>query len=341
MDTASAALWSPSLGVLRGALEDGLSRNYRDVAVRVAQCPDLRRFGCAWEGLGGKPCLVEVGGEPYAHNPRYRDVRFETEDILRSTGHPGPQVLGAGMACTTTLGGHCGEVIANHDTRSTPASRAARVAGSGSCRVEAYPSGRFAGLANLYVSRGEPGPVLEVEVAHRTGAQGSLPLAMREAIAPLARSEGREIGLGGVFRVESGGVRSHVVPDYDCVGHEYYDAERERVVAEFLRYFEPVGPGLLCFSVLWTADPTGGALDLRPSSEHTHFYHPDDDTMGGHYHHDVTPEAIHCRGWFAPAETVHRVANVYARLRATRDDGQAAPFEAAPVRGSRPPAVDS
>ena len=147
--------------------------------------------------------------------------------------------------------------------------------------------------------------MVEVEVAQRTGDEGSLPLAMRNALLPLAGEEGREIGLGGVFRVESGGIRSHVMPDYDCIGHEYYDTEREEIVAEFLRYFEPVGPGLLCFSVLWTGDPTGGELDLRPLSEHTHFYHPGDDTMGGHYHHDVTPDEIHYRGWFAPAGAVH------------------------------------
>ena len=44
-------------------------------------------------------------------------------------------------------------------------------------------------------------------------------------------------------------------------------------------------------------------------------YHPTDPGMGGHYHFDVTPEAVHCRGWFAPAETVYRVGNIYARLR--------------------------
>ena len=342
VDVTSAPLWSPSLAVLRDALEEGLERNYRDVGVHVTACPDLREIGCAWQGLGGAPALVDIGGEPYAHNPRYRDVRFDTEDILRRAGHPGPQVLGAGMGCTGILRGHCGEVITNHQMGSTPASRAARVDGAGRCRVEPYRSGRFAGLANLYVSRGEPGPVLEVEVAHRTGEQGSFPLAMRDALAPLTAGNGREIGLGGVFRVEGGGIRSHVVPDYDRVGHEYYDVERELIVAEFLRFFQPVGPGLLCFSVLWTGDPTGGALDLRPASEHTHFYHPDDDTMGGHYHDDVTPETIHCRGWFAPAERLWRVANIYARLRATREDGRAAPFEAAePVVATGPPNVSN
>ena len=318
MDTTRAALWRPPLEVLRDTLQDGLSRTYRRVDVRVRLCPDLRSLGCAWAGLGGAPCMADIGGEPYAHNPRYRAVRFDTEDILRCAGHPGGQVLGAGMACPTVLGGHCGEVIANHDTRVVPASRAARVDERRQCRVEAYPSGRFAGLANLFISRGEPGPVIEVEVAHRTGDQASLPLAMRDALAPLAGREGREIGLGGVFRVERGQIRAHVMPDYDCIGHEYYDVERERIVSDFLQFFEPVGPDLLCFSVLWTGDPTGGELDLRPSSEHTHFYHPGDDTKGGHYHYDVTPEEVHCRGWFAPAKTVYRVGNVHARRRAAR-----------------------
>lgn len=323
VDTASAALRVPPLARLRDALGDGLSQCYRRVLVRVRECPDLRRLGCAGAGLGGAPRLVDVGGEPFAHDPRYRGVRFEIGEVLRGAGHPGPQALGAGMACPTTLGGHCGELIVNHDTRTVPASRAARVDERGRCRVEPYPSGRFAGLANLYLSRGEPGPVVEVEVAHRTGREGSLPLAMRRALAPLAEEEGQEIGLGGVFRVERGQVRAHVMPDYDRIGHEYYDAAHDRMVADFLRFFEPVGPGLLCFSVLWTGDPTGGALDLRPSGEHTHFYHPDDDTMGGHYHYDVTPEEIHCRGWFAPAEAVHRVANIHARRRARAAGGGA------------------
>ncbi len=46
LDTASAALWSPPLAVLRDALEDGLKRNYRRVAVRVKECPDRDWSSC-------------------------------------------------------------------------------------------------------------------------------------------------------------------------------------------------------------------------------------------------------------------------------------------------------
>ena len=262
-DTGSALLIAPPLEALGDSLARGLRANYRDVRVRVCPCPDLRAVGCAWPGLGGAPCIVDIGGEPYAHNPRYRDVQFAVPDVLRCTGLTGTRVLGAGMACPAHIDGHCGEVIANLD------------------------------------------------VGVRDGS--------RVALAPLAAAGLGPIALGGVFQVVAGQIRSHVMPDYGCIGIPYYDVHREQVVADFLRFFEPVGPDLLCFSVLWTGDPTGGALDLRPSGEHTHFFHPRDPGRGGHYHYDVTPEAVHYRGWFSPAEAVFRVGNIYARLRSTED----------------------
>lgn len=319
LDTSSALLSALPLQALSEALGHGLKANYRDVRVRVRPCPDLRAIGCAWPGLGGAPCIVDMGGEPYAHNPRYRDVQFAVPDVLRCTGRTGTRVLGAGMACPAHNGGHCGEVIANLDHGVHDASRVARVSADDRCVVEGYGAGVFAGLGNLFVCDGAPGPVLEVEVAHRTGAEGSLPQAMRAALAPLAGAGLGPIALGGVFQLVAGQIRSHVMPDYDCIDLPYYDADRDEVVGDFLRFFEPVGPDLLCFSVLWTGDPTGGLLDLRRSGEHTHFYHPRDPGLGGHYHYDVTPDAVHYRGWFAPADAVYRVGNIYARLRSMED----------------------
>ena len=126
-------------------------------------------------------------------------------------------------------------------------------------------------------------------------------------------------GLGGVFRVESGQIRAHVMPDYGCIPYEYYDVDRDEVIRDFLQFYEPVGPNLLCFSLLWSGDPSGGSLDLRPSGEHTHFYNPDDAGEGGHYHHDVTPDEIRYRGYFAAATSVHRVGNPYRRGSAASD----------------------
>ena len=296
-------------------LAAGLRETYQDVRVGVMPCPDLRVIGCAWPGLGGTSCIVEVGGEPYAHNPRFRHVNFEVHQLQQCTKGTSGKILGAGMAWPAAIDGHCGEVIANLDTEGRDASRVARVGINGRCIVEPYPFGQFAGLANLFVCGGLPGRVLEVEVSHRTGPEGSLPQAMRAALAPLAEREKSAISLGGVFQIVSGQIRCHVMPDYECIVCHYYDEESERITREFLKYYEPIGPGLLCFSVLRTGDPTGGALDLRPTGEHTHFFHPFDTSLGGHYHYDVTPENVHYKGWFAPASTVHRVGNIYARLR--------------------------
>jgi hypothetical protein len=186
LDIASAPFAPPPLPAMRDALASGLKAGYRDVRVEVKPCPELRAVGCAWPGLGGTPCIVDVGGEPYAHNPRYRDVRFAVPELQRRIGRDGGRVLGAGMACPAAIDGHCGEMIANLDTRGPDASRVARVAADGSCVVEPYRAALFSGLANLFISDGAPGPVLEIEVGHRTGAEGSLPQAMRAALAPLA-----------------------------------------------------------------------------------------------------------------------------------------------------------
>ena len=45
-----------------------------------------------------------------------------------------------------------------------------------------------------------------------------------------------------------------------------------KCVKDFLQFYEPVGPKLQCYTVLWTGDPTGGELNLRESGEHTHFH---------------------------------------------------------------------
>ena len=84
---------------------------------------------------------------------------------------------------------------------------------------------------------------------------------------------------------------------------------------DFLQFYEPVGPKLQCYSVLWTGDPTGGNLDLRESGEHTHFHSYDGKNDAGHYHFDVTPNEIEYECYFNLAHEVYRVNNIYKELR--------------------------
>ena len=84
---------------------------------------------------------------------------------------------------------------------------------------------------------------------------------------------------------------------------------------DFLQFYEPVGPNLQCYSVLWTGDPTGGNLNLRESGEHTHFHSYINKMEAGHYHFDVTPNDIEYECYFNLAYEVYRVNNIYKELK--------------------------
>ena len=109
-------------------------------------------------------------------------------------------------------------------------------------------------------------------------------------------------------------IRDSVQPDYADIKHEYYDPKQMKCVKDFLQFYEPVGPKLQCYTVLWTGDPTGGKLNLRDSGEHTHFHSYEHDRDAGHYHFDVTPNEIEYEGYFNTATEVHRVNNIYKEL---------------------------
>ena len=161
-----------------------------------------------------------------------------------------------------------------------------------------------------------PGDVLSIEVRKRIGPEPSLPQCIRSTLAPMVNDRpDREVAMGGVFVVLQGRVRAHVSPDFECIPFPYYDEDRNVVTRpDFLQFYDGMGPDLFCMSVLWTGDPTGGALNLRPTGEHTHFFNTAGRAEAGHYHFDVDPESIHCRGYFQLAERVVRVADIYAQL---------------------------
>ena len=310
----SAAFSTPELSLVAAALRSGLGHNYASVDVSVVDCPDLRALGAAGRGLSGSTRLIEFGGEPYAHNPAYRGTSVDVDDLLGTCGMRGASVFGAGMAHTAVNNGHCGELVPNILAGERNLSRVARVGSERECIVESYPSPICGPIANLFVSEGRNGQVIRIDVRTRTGVQRSLAHAIRDSLRPIADRHGH-IGMGGFFKVLGGRVRSHVMPDYGCIGFDYYDTDRERVVRDFLQFYEHMGPDLLCFSTLWTDDPTGGDLNLRPSGEHTHFCHVDDAAQqAGHYHGDITPGEVRYLGFFNLAERILRFGDVYENL---------------------------
>lgn len=314
MKNKSAEFYTPPLSVIAEALQSGLSGHFAQVTADVVECPDLRLMGASSAGMGGAPKLIEFGGEPYAHNPKYRGTRADIEAMLSACGMPGASVFGAAMADTAVIGGNAGEMIANMIPGAGNRSRVARVGAQRECIVESYHSHVCGPIANLFISEGQRGEVIRVELKTRIGQQASLTQAMRESLRLLSDKNGH-IGMGGLFKIIDGKVRAHVMPNYDCIDFVYYDTGQEKVVRDFLQFYEHMGPDLLCFCALWTGDPTGSELNLRPSGEHTHFYHVDDTMQqGGHYHGDITPQNIHYLGYFNLAESIVRFGDIYREL---------------------------
>ena len=306
-----------SLDKISEALQSGLIKNYQQVEVSVQDCPNLKEWGCPAEGISGNERIIDVGGEPYMHDPKHLGAEFDYEEISKKIGSEKSYALGAGSGAMSCLGGHCGELVINENLiTSESKSIIARVGTNKKCITEKYTARKHGGLGNVYYTDGVKGKVINIKIKGRSGDQGSLPQAMRKALTDnLLIKDNEHIALAGIFRILKGQIKSHVQPDYADIKHEYYDAKQMKCVKDFLQFYEPVGPELQGYSVLWTGDPTGGNLDLRESGEHTHFHSYTKENVAGHYHFDVTPNDIEYEGYFNIAKEVHRVNNIYKELR--------------------------
>ena len=306
-----------SLGKISEALQKGLDNNFNKVSISVEDCRNLKEWGCPAEGIPGNERIIDVGGEPYMHDPKHIGAEFDYEKISKMIGSEKSYALGASSGAMTCLYGHCGELVINENLiTSESKSIIARVGKNKECIVEKYTARKHGGLGNIYYTDGKRGKVIKIKIKGRSGNQGSLPQAIRSALSENLPIIGNgHIALAGVFRILNGKIKSHVQPDYADIKHEYYDPKQMKCVKDFLQFYEPVGSELQCYSVLWTGDPTGGILDLRESGEHTHFHSYTKKNVAGHYHFDVTPDEIEYEGYFNIAKEVHRVNNIYKELR--------------------------
>ena len=250
------------------------------------------------------------------HDPNFIGAEFDYEEISKIIGSEKSYALGAGSGAMSCLDGHCGELIINENLiTSESKSIIARVGRNKECIAEKYTARKHGGLGNVFYTDGVKGKVIKIKIKGRSGKQGSLTQTMRKSLSDnLQIKDNEHIALAGVFRILNGKIRSHVQPDYKDIKHEYYDPEQMKCVKDFLQFYEPVGPELQGYCVLWTGDPTGGNLNLRESGEHTHFHSYTKKNVAGHYHFDVTPEEIEYEGYFNTAEEVHRVNNIYKEL---------------------------
>ena len=109
-----------SLEKISKALQVGLSNNFKVVEVSIVDCPNLRNWGCPSEGISGNQKIIDVGGEPYMHDPKFIGAEFDYEEISKIIGSEKSYALGAGSGAMSCLEGHCGELIINENLITIP-----------------------------------------------------------------------------------------------------------------------------------------------------------------------------------------------------------------------------
>ena len=230
-----------SLDKIHEALQIGLSNNYKAVEISIVDCPNLRDWGCPSEGISGNQKIIDVGGEPYMHDPKFIGAEFDYEEISKMIGSEKSYALGAGSGAMSCLEGHCGELVINENLiTSESKSIIARVGSNRECIAEKYTARKHGGLGNVFYTDGVRGKVIKIKIKGRSGEQGSLPQAMRKALSDNLKIEGNDhLALAGVFRILKGKIKSHVQPDYADIKHEYYDPKQMKCVKDFLQFYEP------------------------------------------------------------------------------------------------------
>jgi len=308
-------LVQPPIEQVQAALLDALKANYAEASVDVVACPDLREWGLCQEGmsLDARNVLVDIGGEPFNHDPDYNQVvKFHMGKVADAVGFSLCKIMAAGACSAGAIDGHWGEMTATLDLKTGEnKSKSATVLPDRSPLQQPYNSLMHGGLCNMHLSDGSPGQVLRIKCKARTGDQISLPQQLRKGLAQFGAC-----GLGGCFKVLSGKVKAHIQPDLCMCPQGYYDIELMKCTKPFLQFYEgdtAMGPDLVCISSLWTEDPTGGELHLRGSGEHTHFFSETQVNHTGHYHGDsCDPSEIEYEGYFVVASEIARVRDAVA-----------------------------
>ncbi|KAI9582518.1 ester hydrolase C11orf54 homolog isoform X1 [Glossina fuscipes] len=294
------SLYKPPLEELQNVLQSILTRNFENVTVNVSQCPNLSasEYGLMDIGLGGCPTLLELGGAPYLLPKVQKDKLYDIKAICRkSMGEGKILAVGAGAGPYPLRNTNC-EGIFNLSISAQDeiknGSYTAKITGlQEDCLLEPIPDTetRCALLLNLYVCRGEPGPVLKINCKKRTGHMNFIE-CIRKGL--YEKYQDKCVGLGGLFLLKNGKAHQHVMRDFSRS-----PIHTESELNQWLKFFEMPGT-LHAVGTLVTHEHD---LDLRLQ----HFHSFSRTKWGGHYHYDTTPDTIEYEAYFNVAERIVRV----------------------------------
>ena len=222
-------------------------------------------------------------------------IRFDVSSVLDQLHVRNEQtlVMGPGAADQTYLSTN-GELVVNmtfdrYNKVRTQHSYSSIVSKGDACQAE-YQSkncGPFQHLMISSIDESKTSLVFEIDVQERLESEHQEENNFVSVIRRgLKQYSDEPIGLGGIFRIEKGVVKAHVMPDFV---HE--DLTTSQQVEQWLKFYDMNAP-LSCLSVVLSDDIGKAGFRL----EHSHFF--SDHGQAGHYHFDITPKEIHYHGYF-------------------------------------------
>ncbi|XP_014784110.1 ester hydrolase C11orf54 homolog [Octopus bimaculoides] len=285
----------PDEAELVSVLSKGLLKNFQDVSVNIVDCPDLREkpFQLAAEGICGNPCVADIGGPPFLLPTVHKEKIYNIKTISEISGQQDGFFIGAGAGPAHLIGVNS-EMMCNVNLNKPDGCQTyiAKVNPENGCfNLKQIEHSSFMLMANLLCCEGKQGKVIEVKASKRIG-DDNFPTAIRKTLKSQYGSE--PVALGGVFIIENGKAKLHIMPDFSCK-----PINNVTELNNWLRFYEANAP-LVCLGELISHDPD---LDLR--EEHFHCFSPHG--QGGHYHYDVTPEEVSYRAYFSVAKTLYRI----------------------------------
>lgn len=154
---------------------------------------------------------------------------------------------------------------------------------------------RFGLMGNFYLSQNKQGKVLKIHAKKRIGKENYTEAIRAVLLAKYGPD--KPISMGGVFLINSGSAKLHVMPK-----HWPEEPSNDEIIDKWLQFYNIKKHPLVCLSVFHSHDP---GYNLR--MEHTHCFNLETQAEAGHYHYDVTPDTIEYEGYFNIAERVYRL----------------------------------
>jgi len=298
----------PDLEEAAKVIQEGISLNYDNVTVSVVDCPNLQdSLNIAAEGLGGRPRLLDVGGVPNLVPLVKREKLYDMSEFpqmcdMKTGEEDGAEkclIIGAGAAPYTFLDrnaemminvafGKGGEV----QNQKTTIARTFDADNSQTLIHLPKEETKISLLGNLFLSEGKPGKVLRITAKKRTDSDNFVSCLRKTLVKGYP---GQPVGLGGVFTVAKGEVKTHVMPDFSKV-----PLKTDEDVANWLKFYNMKAP-FTALSFLLSEDP---GLDIR--LEHSHGFNLEA-VEGGHYHTDTTPDTVEYLAYYNVAEYIYRI----------------------------------